>query len=61
VPGFFSPGSYWPVGIALSALVTGIGMVYFQWWLVGLGVVLILSAVGGLLFEYYVGDRAPLR
>jgi hypothetical protein len=59
--GFFSPGSYWPVGIALSALVTGIGMVYFQWWLVGLGVVLILSAVGGLLFEYYVGDRAPLR
>jgi hypothetical protein len=59
--GFFSPGSYWPVGIALAATVTGLGMALVQFWLVGLGVVLILTAAGGLLFEYYVGDRAPLR
>ncbi|UQX87253.1 cytochrome c oxidase subunit 4 [Jatrophihabitans telluris] len=59
--GFFSPGSYWPFGIALSALVTGFGMALAQFWLMGLGVVLILSTAGGLLFEYYVGNRAPLR
>jgi hypothetical protein len=59
--GFFSPGSYWPVGIALAATVTGVGMALVQYWLIGLGVVLILAAVGGLLFEYYVGNRAPLR
>src|ERR1700709_289396 len=26
--GFFSPGSYWPLGIAVAALVTGLGMAY---------------------------------
>ncbi|MCW2539737.1 MAG: ctaF [Frankiales bacterium] len=59
--GFFSPGSYWPVGIALAALVTGFGFALVQYWLVAFGVILILATVGGLLFEYYVGARAPLR
>ncbi|MGX7680476.1 cytochrome c oxidase subunit 4 [Jatrophihabitans sp. DSM 45814] len=59
--GFFSPGSYWPIGIALSATVTGVGFALVQFWLVGVGVVLILTSVAGLLFEYYVGARAPLR
>lgn len=59
--GFFSPGSYWPVAIAFAAMVTGVGMALVQYWLVGFGVLLILTTVGGLLFEYYVGKRAPLR
>ena len=59
--GFFSPGSYWPVGIALAALVAGLGMALVQYWLFGIGIVIILITVGGLLFEYYVGNRAPLR
>jgi hypothetical protein len=59
--GFFSPGSYWPLGIAMAATVTGMGAAFFQWWLVGTGVILILLSVSGLLFEYYVGNRAPLR
>lgn len=59
--GFFSPGSYWPVGIALAASVAGFGMALVQYWLFGLGVLLILFTVGGLLFEYYTGHRAPLR
>jgi len=59
--GFFSPGSYWPFGLALSATVTGIGMALVQWWVVGAGVLLVLLTIGGLLFEYYVGERAPLR
>lgn len=59
--GFFSPGSYWPFGIALAAAVTGIGMAFFLIWLAAVGIVLILITAGGLLFEYYVGHRAPLR
>jgi hypothetical protein len=59
--GFFSPGSYWPLGIALSASVAGIGFALVQVWMVALGILLILFTAGGLLFEYYVGNRAPLR
>ncbi|HEX2902935.1 MAG TPA: cytochrome c oxidase subunit 4 [Jatrophihabitans sp.] len=59
--GFFSPGSYWPLGIALSGTVAGLGMAVFQVWLFLVGLVLILFTVGGLLFEYYIGDRAPLK
>lgn len=56
--GFFSPGSYWPVGIAASAAVTGAGLAFAQLWLALLGVVMILATVGGLLFEYYVGQNS---
>ena len=59
--GFFSPGSYWPLGIAMSATVAGVGMAIFQVWLFILGILLILFSSGGLLFEYYVGSRAPLK
>jgi hypothetical protein len=53
--GFFSPGSYWPFGLALAALVAGIGLVYWQVWLLAAGLVAVLLATGGLLFEYYTG------
>jgi hypothetical protein len=55
--GFFSPGSYWPIGIAAAATVTGLGLAFVQLWLAIIGVVLILFAVGGLLFEYYLGGN----
>jgi hypothetical protein len=55
--GFFSPGSYWPFGLGLAALVAGIGLVYWQIWLLVIGVVGVLFATGGLLFEYYTGAR----
>jgi hypothetical protein len=55
--GFFSPGSYWPFGVALAAFVTALGMVYMQIWLIATGVVAVLVATGGLLFEYYTGSR----
>ena len=57
--GFFSPGSYWPIGIAGAATVAGFGLAFVQIWLVLVGVVLILFSVGGLLFEYYIGGRRP--
>jgi hypothetical protein len=55
--GFFSPGSYWPFGLALSALIGGIGLVYWQLWLLAAGLLAVLAATGGLLFEYYSGSR----
>ncbi|MEP6852028.1 MAG: cytochrome c oxidase subunit 4 [bacterium] len=58
--GFFSPGSYWPIGIALAGTTTGIGMAFGQLWLALVGVVAILITVGGLLFEYYVGANAHI-
>jgi hypothetical protein len=55
--GFFSPGSYWPFGLALAALVAGLGLVYWQVWLLAAGLLAVLGATGGLLFEYYTGVR----
>ncbi len=57
--GFFSPGSYWPFGLALASTVAGLGLVFWQWWLVALGMVLVIFAACGLLFEYYSGTRHP--
>jgi cytochrome c oxidase subunit IV len=55
--GFFSPGSYYPFGLALAAVITGIGLVYLYWWLIAFGIAAVLVAAAGLLFEYYTGAR----
>ena len=59
--GFFSPGSYWPVGMAGAATLAGFGLAFFEIWLAIVGILGILFTVGGLLFEYYVGGRRPLN
>lgn len=51
--GFFSPGSYWPVGMAASAALAALALAFFYIWLLAIAVVAILVTVGGLLFEYY--------
>lgn len=51
--GFFSPGSYWPIGIAASAALAGLALAFFYIWLLAIAVAAILITVGGLLFEYY--------
>ena len=56
--GFFSPASHWPIGIALSAGTTALGLAFFYPWLIAIGVAAVLATVGGLLFEYYVGQNA---
>jgi hypothetical protein len=55
--GFFSPGSYFPFGIAAAAFVMGLGLVYMQIWLIAAGGVAVIIGTGGLLFEYYTGSR----
>ena len=55
--GFFSPGSYWPFAMGLSAAVVGIALAFNQWWLVVVGVAMVLGAVAGLVFEYHIGPK----
>ena len=58
--GFFSPGSYWPVGIAAAATLGGLGLAFSEWWLLVVGLVGVLFTAGGLLFEYYTrGHTTP--
>jgi hypothetical protein len=56
--GFFSPGSYWPFGLALAAGLMGLALAFWYPWLVLLAGVALLLTIGGLLFEYYVGQNA---
>lgn len=53
--GFFSPGSYWPVGLAAAAATAGVAIAFWQIWLLVVGVVMVLIMVGGLVFEYHTG------
>jgi hypothetical protein len=52
--GFFSPGSYWPIGVAACAALCGIALAFWHVWLLVIGLVLLLIAVGGLVFEYHI-------
>ncbi|GAA1301108.1 cytochrome c oxidase subunit 4 [Saccharothrix xinjiangensis] len=53
--GFFSPGSYWPIGLAAAAALAGLALAFWHVWLLVIAVVLVLIAVGGLVFEYHTG------
>jgi len=53
--GFFSPGSYWPIGLAASAATAGVALAFFQVWLLLIAVAMLLVAIGGLVFEYHTG------
>ena len=55
--GFFSPGSYWPFGIALAVSTAGLGLVFWMWWLIGAGLIMVIFAASAMLFEYYSGTR----
>jgi hypothetical protein len=55
--GFFSPGSYYPFGVALATAIVGVGMAYTAWWLIAAGMIAVIVASSGLLFEYYTGSR----
>ena len=55
--GFFSPGSYWPFGIAAFATLAGVGIVFWMVWLIALGIICVIFSACALLFEYYTGTR----
>ena len=55
--GFFSPGSYWPFGMALGASVLAYALALGQWWMVVIGAAVVIGTVTGLVFEYHVGPK----
>jgi hypothetical protein len=55
--GFFSPGSYWPFGMALAASVLGYALALDLWWMVAIGIALVIGTVAGLVFEYHIGPK----
>ncbi|MBS4730244.1 cytochrome c oxidase subunit 4 [Mycobacterium sp. SM1] len=55
--GFFSPHSWWPILVALSASVAAVGVALWLPWLIVAGVVFVLSSAAGLVFQYYVGPE----
>ena len=52
--GFFSPGSYWPFGLALSVALVAISMAYMYFWALTISGVILLISIGGLIFEYHI-------
>ncbi len=56
--GFFSPSSYWPFALALSAALMGLGLAFWYSWLILIAACALMITIGGLLFEYYVGQNA---
>lgn len=52
--GFFSPGSYWPIGLAAGAALVGISVAYWLVWAIIISGVILIFMVGGLLFEYHL-------
>ena len=52
--GFFSPGSYWPVGLAFTVALLGISLAFFYVWAMVISGVLVLGAIAGLVFEYHI-------
>ncbi|SDP23236.1 Cytochrome c oxidase subunit IV [Nakamurella panacisegetis] len=51
--GFFSPGSYWPFGMALAAAFTAVATAFLLVWLMIITIGFLLITVCGLLFEYH--------
>jgi hypothetical protein len=52
--GFFSPGSYWPIGLAGSVALLAISLAFMYFWAVTISAVILLISVGGLVFEYHI-------
>jgi protein-S-isoprenylcysteine O-methyltransferase Ste14 len=52
--GFFSPHSWWPLYVGLSAAIAALG-VAIGWWLFLIGLLALFLTVIGFVFEYYRG------
>jgi len=55
--GFFSPHSWWPLFVGLSAAVAAAGAA-IGWWLFLIGMLMVVLASIGFVFEYYRGHYA---
>ncbi|MGO9077826.1 MAG: cytochrome c oxidase subunit 4 [Streptosporangiaceae bacterium] len=55
--GFFSPHSWWPLFVGLSAATAAFG-VAVGWWLFLIGFLAVVLSAIGFVFEYYRGHYA---
>ena len=55
--GFFSPHSWWPLAIGISAAIIGVGLI-FAVWIIVFGVFMLFISLFGWMFEYYRGEFA---
>ncbi|HUZ23560.1 MAG TPA: cytochrome c oxidase subunit 4 [Streptosporangiaceae bacterium] len=55
--GFFSPHSWWPLYVGLSAALATVG-VAVGWWLFLVGALAVILSMIGFVFEYYRGHYA---
>jgi len=55
--GFFSPHSWWPLFMGLSAALAAVG-VAIGWWLFLMGMLAVALSAIGFVFEYYRGHYA---
>ena len=55
--GFFSPHSWWPLAIGISAAIIGVGLI-FAVWIIVFGVFMLFMSLFGWMFEYYRGEFA---
>jgi len=49
--GFYSPHSWWPLPVALSACTMGLGLIV-GWWLTIIGIGAIMISITGMVTEY---------
>ncbi|MDF5758501.1 cytochrome c oxidase subunit 4 [Spongiactinospora sp. TRM90649] len=52
--GFFSPHSWWPLFVTLSAALAFVGFV-IGWWLFMIGLLCVVMSMIGFVFQYYRG------
>jgi hypothetical protein len=52
--GFFSPHSWWPLFLGMSAATAGLGLAV-GWWLFLIGMLAVVLSTVGFVFEYYRG------
>jgi hypothetical protein len=55
--GFFSPHSWWPLFVGMSAALAAVG-VAIGWWMFLIGMLAVVLSVIGFVFEYYRGHYA---
>ena len=55
--GFFSPHSWWPLFMGLSAATAAMG-VAVGWWMFLIGLLFVIFSAVGFVFEYYRGRYA---
>lgn len=54
--GFFSPHSWWPLPVAFSACLAGLGLL-IGWWLTLIGVGALIVSIVGFVTEYEKPER----